>query len=81
MTRLEALRRQKGYSLTDAAVASELDRTTVFRVEKLIVKPRRSTIIQLAHGLKVSSKRLWDLAQADWADKVLAEHDGREPAA
>lgn len=81
MTRVEAERRRKELSLTDVSVLSGLDRTTIHRVEHLIVRPRRSTIVKLARGLNISSRRLWDLAQADWADKLLAEHDAREPVA
>jgi transcriptional regulator with XRE-family HTH domain len=81
MTRVEALRRAKQLSLTDAAVLSGLDRTTIHRIEKGRTKPRRSTVVALARGLGVSSRRLWDLAEADWADRVLAEHDAREPVA
>jgi len=81
VTRVEAERIRRKLSLTDASVLSGLDRTTIHRVERLIVRPRRATIVKLAKGLGISSRRLWDLAQADWADRLLAEHDAKETVA
>jgi len=73
--RVKAVRELKRWSLTDAATAAELDRTTIHRIEKGAVRGRRSTIIALARGLGVSSRRLWDLHVADLAERTLREHD------
>jgi transcriptional regulator with XRE-family HTH domain len=79
--RVRAVREQRRWSLTDASTASELDRTTIHRIERCVVRGRRATIIALAHGYGVSSRYLWQLHQADLADKVLADHDAREESA
>lgn len=80
MTRVEAVRKQKKLSLTDVSVLSGLDRSTIHRAERLTVKPRRRTIVALARGLDISSRRLWELSEADWADRVLAEHEAAKEA-
>ena len=81
MTRLKALRIKLGRSTDDVAFVSKLDKATVSRIERCIVKPRRNTVVQLAKGLRTSPRRVWDLWEADWAEKVLAEHDAQEPVA
>lgn len=81
--RVKAVRERLRWSLTDASTASDphLDRTTIHRIEQCIVRARRSTIIALAHGYRISSRYLWELHQADWADKILAEHDAEKASA
>lgn len=76
--RVKAVRELKEWSLTDTATASGLDRTTIHRIEQCSVRGRRSTIIALARGLGISSRRLWDLHMADLAERTLIEHDVRE---
>jgi transcriptional regulator with XRE-family HTH domain len=81
--RVQQERKRRRWTLTDAELACEIararvDRKTIWRIEHALVKPRRSTIIRLAKGYGMSSRRLWELAEADWADKVLTEHDARE---
>lgn len=75
MTRLHALRVQKGRSVHDIGFVGGLDPATVSRIERLLVRPRKDTVVRLAKGLHTSPKRVWELVEADWADKVLAEHD------
>jgi hypothetical protein len=60
---------------------AELDKSTVSRIERCLVKPRRKTVKHLARGLEVRPLRLWRLIEADWADKTLAEHDAQESVA
>ena len=79
--RVKAVRELKQWSLTDTAVASGLDRTTIHRIEQCTVRGRRSTVIALARGLGISSRRLWDLHVADLAERTLTEHDARETVA
>lgn len=73
-TRIQALRVSKGLSVHDVSFDGGLDAGTVSRIERLLVRPRRSTIRQLAKGLHTSRKRVLELIEADWADKVLADH-------
>jgi transcriptional regulator with XRE-family HTH domain len=81
MTRLQALRIQKGRSVHDVGFVGELDPATVSRVERLLVRPRKDTVVRMAKGLRTPPKRVWELIEADWADKILAEHDAEETVA
>ncbi len=80
MTRLQALRISKGLSVHDVGFDGELDPATVSRVERLLVRPRKSTIRRIAKGLRTGPKRVQALIDADRADRILAEHDARETA-
>jgi transcriptional regulator with XRE-family HTH domain len=71
----------KGLSLDEVSFVSSLDKATVSRIERCLVKPRRTTVRRLAKGLETNHRRVWELWEADWADKVLAEHDAKEPVA
>jgi hypothetical protein len=44
------------------------------------VKPRKRTVKHVARGLEVRPLYLWQLIEADWADRTLAQHDSRESA-
>ena len=84
-SRMRRVRTDRGWSLSDAEFAGELkdarvDRKTIWRIEQGLVKARLSTIIRLAKAYGVSSRRLWKLAQADWADHVR-EREAEEPVA
>jgi len=81
VTRLKALRIKLDRSLDEVAFVSGLDKATISRIERCMVKPRRNTVVQLAKGLRSNPRRVWELWEADWADKVLAEHDARETVA
>lgn len=75
MTRLKALRVRLGRSLDEVAFTSELDKATISRIERCLVRPRKDTVVRLAKGLRTNHRRVWELWEADWADKVLNEHD------
>jgi len=78
MTRIQALRVSKGLSVHDVGFEGGLDPATVSRVERLLVRPRRSTVRRIAKGLHTPPTRVLEMVEADWADKVLAAHDARE---
>jgi len=79
---MRALRVREGRSLDGVAFVSGLDKATISRIERCLVKPRRETVLRLAKGLRTNHRRVWELWEADWADKVLAEHDeAKEPVA
>ena len=78
MTRLKALRIKLDRSVGEVSFVSGLDKSTISRIERCLVKPRRNTVVQLAKGLRANPRRVWELWEADWADKVLAEHDAKE---
>ena len=51
-------RREKNLSQVDLAVASDLDRTFISRLENGHRAPGLETILQLAYGLEISSAEL-----------------------
>ena len=81
MTRLRALRVREGRSLDEVAFVSGLDKATISRIERCLVKPRRDTVVRLAKGLRTGHRRVWELWEADYAESVLRQHDAaKEPA-
>lgn len=81
MTRLQALRIQKGLSVHDVGFDGDLDPATVSRVERGLVRPRKSTLRRIAKGLGVRPQRIRELVEADMADRILEAHDAtKEPA-
>jgi transcriptional regulator with XRE-family HTH domain len=80
LTRVEALRKRKRLTVEAVAFEAEVDKSTVSRIERCLVKPRKRTVKHVARGLEVLPLYLWLLIEADWADRTLAQHDSRESA-
>jgi transcriptional regulator with XRE-family HTH domain len=76
--RIRALRVSKGRSLEAVALVAEVDPATISRVERSLVEPQRDTIARIAKGLRVSPKRLWSMAIADWEDSTAVESNPAE---
>ena len=73
---VRALRLSKARTLAHVALVAEVDAATVSRVERGLVEPQRETVARIAKGLRVSPKRLWPMAVADWENTTRA----KEPA-
>lgn len=58
--RIQSLRESKGMTQKDLAFETELDISTISRLERGILNPRLDTILSLSAVLKVHPKQLFD---------------------
>ena len=55
---LRDLRRQRGLSLEALGFLGEVDLSTISRIERGLVSPRKDTVVKLARGLGISVARM-----------------------